>query len=428
MTQEIKAVKGMNDILPLQSNNWLWLEQKLANWLTSYGYNNIRTPIVESTILFKRSIGEVTDIVEKEMYSFQDSYNNDSLTLRPEGTASTLRAVIEHNLLYSGPQKLWYIGPMFRHERPQKGRYRQFHQLGVEALGVKNPYIDSEIILMQYELWKELKIDHLIQLQINCLGELEERLTHKKHLIEYFEKFIDKLQLHEKERLYKNPLRLLDSKNPELQEIIKSAPKLIDYLKDESKEYYSTWKNSLDELQIPYYENPSLVRGLDYYNLSVFEWVTTSLGSQGTIAAGGRYDSLIEQLGGGNYPAIGFALGIERLLLLLEQLNLLPNPNYTDIFIAVQGTLFMNYAIKLSRVLRNNNFNVMQDYSCQSFKAQLKKANILKAKVVLLIGENEVQTNTVIVKFMDEGIQTEVSIDKIIPVIQNYLVNPKSGS
>jgi histidyl-tRNA synthetase len=323
IAEEIKSVKGMNDILPNESYAWLWLENVLQEWLESFGYENIRTPIVESTNLFVRSIGKATDIVEKEMYSWTDHLNEDKLTLRPEGSAGVVRATIEHNLLYNNIQKLWYIGPMFRHERPQKGRYRQFYQLGVEALGLQGPNIDCEIILMLNNLWQRLGISDL-ELQINCLGNKDERSEHREVLINYFEKNINLLDKEAVRRLHSNPLRILDSKNPLMQDLIINAPKLIDFLKEESLTHYTNWKNLLTELNINFIENPYLVRGLDYYNLSVFEWVTTHLGAQATIAAGGRYDPLIEALGGKKDYAIGFAIGIERLLLILEYFKKIP--------------------------------------------------------------------------------------------------------
>ena len=323
MAEKLSGVKGMNDILPVNSYQWLWLEGKLNAWLAQYGYNNMRTPILESTQLFTRSIGEVTDIVEKEMYSFVDSLYGDKLTLRPEGTAGIIRAVVEHSLLYNATQKLWYIGPMFRHERPQKGRYRQFHQLGVEALGFAGPDIDCEIILMLSHLWQILGLGG-VELHINCLGNKEERLAHRQALISYFEQYQEILDEEAKRRLYSNPLRILDTKNPAMQELVTAAPRLIDYLGDESLSHYNGWKAGLDALNISYIENPRLVRGLDYYNLSVFEWVSSDLGSQSTVCGGGRYDPLLAELGAKDNYAIGFAIGLERLLLSLEAQNKLP--------------------------------------------------------------------------------------------------------
>ncbi|MCC2625917.1 MAG: histidine--tRNA ligase [Burkholderiales bacterium] len=406
--QKITAIKGMNDILPDVSDAWLWLESQLQSWLKSYGYSNIRTPIVENTNLFVRSIGEVTDIVEKEMYSFTDSLNGDSLSLRPEGTAGTLRAVIEHNLLYNATQKLWYIGPMFRHERPQKGRYRQFHQLGVEALGFTGSDIDAEIILMQHDLWQILDISNL-ELQINCLGNLDERAKHREALISYFEGHKEHLDADAQKRLYSNPLRILDTKNPALQDIVNNAPKLSDHLGEESMSHYANWKKQLDNLKINYVENHRLVRGLDYYNLSVFEWVSSDLGAQSTVCAGGRYDPLIKQLGGGDNYAIGFAIGLERLLLILEALNKLPRNTACDIFIANMGDDTAMYSFGIARELRASGYNVVQNLGNQSFKSQFKKADNLGAKFTMVIGENEVKNKQIMVKSMADGKQLSIN-------------------
>lgn len=418
--QKITAVKGMNDILPASSHAWLWLEEKLRIWLKSYGYENIRTPIVEDTKLFTRSIGDGTDIVEKEMYSFKDSLNDDSLTLRPEGTAGTLRAVLEHSLLYNNTQKLWYIGQMFRHERPQKGRYRQFHQLGVEALGFKGPDIDAEIILMMHDLWQILGINNL-ELQINCLGNKEERAVHRSELIKYFLEHEKHLDTDAKNRLYKNPLRILDTKNPDMQNIVKNAPKLIDMLGIESKNFYESFKQQLHNLNIKFIENTRLVRGLDYYNLTVFEWVSANLGAQGTIAAGGRYDPLIAELGGMENYAIGFAIGMERLLLELESLNVLPNIDSIDVFIANSGEGTNNLAFTIARLLRINGYKVVQNMGQNSFKSQFKKANALNARFTIVIGEDELQKQEVTIKSMQEEKQESIAIAKIM----NYLKEGK---
>lgn len=411
--QKITAIKGMNDILPDVSHKWLWLELKLQSWLNSYGYSNIRTPIVENTGLFVRSIGEVTDIVEKEMYTFTDNLNGDSLTLRPEGTAGILRAVIEHNLLYNTTQKLWYTGPMFRHERPQKGRYRQFHQLGVEALGFAGADIDAEIILMQHDLWQRLGIINL-QLQINCLGSVEERTEHKKNLINYFEKYKDILDSDASRRLYSNPLRILDTKNPAMQDMVNNAPKLIEYLGDSSLTHYTNWKNLLDSSGIKYIENHRLVRGLDYYNLSVFEWISSDLGAQATVCAGGRYDPLVEQLGGGNNYAIGFAIGIERLLLILESLNKLPQKAGYDIFIANIGEAATSYSFTIAMDLRAHGYSVIQNFGNNSLKSQFKKADHLNAKYTIVIGENEINSQQIMVKSMTDGKQFNIAHDELV--------------
>ncbi|GGX94632.1 histidine--tRNA ligase [Vogesella alkaliphila] len=398
MAQKLQAIRGMNDVLPAESHQWEYFENTLRGWLADYGYQNIRTPIVESTPLFVRSIGEVTDIVEKEMYSFTDSLNGDSLTLRPEGTAGTLRAVVEHNLLYNTTQKLWYMGPMFRHERPQKGRYRQFHQIGVEALGMNGPDIDAEIIAMTAELWRRLGLAGSVQLEINTLGNKEERAAHREALIAYLEQHVAILDEDGKRRLYSNPLRVLDTKNPALQEMANAAPRLSDYLGDTSREHYEGWKALIDALGIPYVENPRLVRGLDYYNQSVFEWVTTELGAQGTVCAGGRYDGLIEQLGGKPAPGIGFGMGMERVLLLLAEKDLLPARRSVDVFIVNQGQGATAYAMQLAQSLRQAGLSVIQHMGDASFKSQMKKADGCGAAVALIIGENEVATAQAVIK------------------------------
>ena len=411
--ERINSVKGMNDILPDESYLWLWLEEKLRNWLLSYGYENIRTPIVEDTRLFTRSIGEVTDIVEKEMYTFTDRLNGDSLTLRPEGTAGTLRSVIQNELLYNKTQKLWYTGPMFRHERPQKGRYRQFHQLGVEALGFKGPDIDSEIILMLSDLWNQLGI-HNLKLHINCLGNLDERALHRSKIIEYFEKNINLLDEDATRRLYKNPLRILDTKNPSMQDLVINAPMLIDYLGTESLEHYTLWKTYLTNLGIEFIEDPRLVRGLDYYNLSVFEWVSSNLGAQGTVAAGGRYDPLVKELSGKDNYAIGFGIGLERILLELQALNITPQKNYPQVFIATLGFEAQALAFKAAVLLRNKGMSVVQNFGVNSFKSQLKKADNLNCKFTVIIGETEVANNKVMVKSMDKQTQELVAVEDLV--------------
>lgn len=420
MGQKLTGVKGMNDILPESSYQWLWLEDKLRQWLLQYGYENMRTPIVEPTALFTRSIGEVTDIVEKEMYSFEDSLNGDKLTLRPEGTAGLLRAVVEHNLLYNANRKLWYIGQMFRHERPQKGRYRQFHQLGVEALGFKGPDVDCEIILMLNQLWQILGLTGL-ELQINCLGNQAERQAHRQALIAYFEAQRELLDDEANRRLYSNPLRILDTKNPMMQQLVEEAPRLIDYLGDESRAHYNDWKQGLDSLGIVYSENPRLVRGLDYYNLSVFEWVSSDLGSQSTVCGGGRYDPLVAELGGKDNYAIGFAIGLERLLLSLEAQGKLPTAPATDIYIVNDGAGAANYAFKLARLLRSAGYNVYQHLGGGSFKSQFKKADNLNAAVAVVIGEMEVQSQQVVIKSMAHQTQEVVAEQNLLAAIAKLL-------
>lgn len=418
MAKKLVGVKGMNDLLPSESYKWLWLEHKLAEWLSQYGYENIRTPILETTGLFRRSIGEVTDIVEKEMYSFTDSLNGDELTMRPEGTAGVMRAVVEHNLLYNTTQKLWYIGPMFRHERPQKGRYRQFHQLGVEALGFKGPDIDCEIIVMLNQLWKILGLTD-IELHINCLGNKDERLAHRQALIQYFEQNIEILDDEAKRRLYTNPLRILDTKNPAMQELVNHAPQLIDFLQEDSLAHYNGWKLSLYELGIKFIENPRLVRGLDYYNLSVFEWISSDLGSQSTVCGGGRYDPLVAELGGKENYAIGYAIGIERLLLSLEAKNLLPSKSNCDIYIVNDGAGSGIVAAKTAMGLREHGYKVIQNFGGGSFKSQFKKADSSGARVTLVIGESEVNDHTVVVKLMSLQQQELVAEHQLIEHLNN---------
>ena len=419
MAEKIVGVKGMNDLLPATSYQWLWLEDKLRTWLAQYGYENIRTPILESTKLFTRSIGEVTDIVEKEMYSFTDSLNGDALTLRPEGTAGTLRAVVEHNLLYNANQKLWYIGPMFRHERPQKGRYRQFHQLGVEALGFKGPDIDCEIILMLNHLWQILGLTG-VELQINCLGNKDERLAHRQALITYFEQNKGLLDEEATRRLYTNPLRILDTKNPAMQELVCSAPQLIDYLGADSLAHYSGWKANLTSVGIQYNENPRLVRGLDYYNLSVFEWISSDLGSQSTICGGGRYDPLIAELSAKDNYGIGFAIGLERLLLSLEaQGNLIDKPQ-CDIYIVNDGDGAASLSFTLAKELRALNLKVIQHLGAGSFKSQFKKADNSGARLSLVIGENEVKLNQVVLKLMAEQKQESIAQEQLAEYVTNF--------
>lgn len=420
MAEKLSGVKGMNDILPTNSYQWLWLEGKLNAWLAQYGYNNMRTPILESTQLFTRSIGEVTDIVEKEMYSFVDSLNGDKLTLRPEGTAGVIRAVVEHSLLYNATQKLWYIGPMFRHERPQKGRYRQFHQLGVEALGFAGPDIDCEIILMLSHLWQILGLDG-VELHINCLGNKEERLAHRQALINYFEQHQEILDEEAKRRLYTNPLRILDTKNPAMQELVTSAPRLIDYLGEDSLSHYNDWKAGLDALNINYIENPRLVRGLDYYNLSVFEWVSSDLGSQSTVCGGGRYDPLLAELGGKDNYAIGFAIGLERLLLSLEAQGKLPQKPANDIYIVSDGDGTTALGFKLAAQLRSHGFSVIQNFGGGSFKAQFKRADNSGSALTLVIGENEVKQQQVVVKSMALKTQEVIELGNVIDKVKQLI-------
>ncbi|KTC69377.1 histidyl-tRNA synthetase [Legionella birminghamensis] len=396
----MQAIRGMNDVLPEQSIRWQMLEQLFMRCVTRYGYQEIRFPIVESTQLFKRSIGEITDIVEKEMYTFND-LNGESISLRPEGTAGCLRACLEHGLLHNQQQKLWYAGPMFRHEKPQKGRYRQFHQFGVEALGMAGPAIELELIALCYRLWEELGIRQHVQLQINSLGELRERQRYKEILTDYLHQHFENLDEDSKRRLYKNPLRILDSKNPDMQHLLANAPKLADSLGEESKRHFETLCAGLERLGINYTINPQLVRGLDYYGHTVFEWVTDQLGSQATVCAGGRYDILVEQLGGNPTPAAGFAIGVERMLLLLETLGLtMQSPVYPSFFIVATGEKELIQALVIAEQLRAINplWQVFTNTAGGSFKSQFKKADKSGADYALIIGENELLNDEVSIK------------------------------
>jgi histidyl-tRNA synthetase len=418
--ESLQAVRGMNDILPDEAELWLWFEEVVRDWLNSYGYRNIRMPLLEPTSLFKRAIGEVTDIVEKEMYSFEDSLNGDQLTLRPEGTASCVRAVLQHNLLYNAPQRLYYSGQMFRHERPQKGRYRQFHQVGVEALGFAGPDIDAEQILMCARLWKKLGIRD-VTLQLNTLGDAASRLRHRAKLIAYFEQNTALLDAEATRRLHTNPLRILDSKNPAMQEMIAGAPQLMDELDEEAIQHFSAVQNILKQHGVAYEINPRLVRGLDYYNRTVFEWVTTRLGAQGTICAGGRYDGLIEQIGGKPSPAMGFAMGVERLLALLQDDGMaLPKPA-VDVYLVHQGELASQLASQVSEQLRDANLSVVMHCGGGSFKSQMKKADASGAVVAVVIGDDEAQANQASVKPMQGGEQVKVSVEQLSATIRKFI-------
>ena len=407
----LQAVRGMNDILPDEAQLWLWFEDTVRDWLEAYGYRNIRMPLVEHTALFKRAIGEVTDIVEKEMYSFTDELNGDELTLRPEGTASCVRAVLQHNLLYNAPQRLYYSGQMFRHERPQKGRYRQFHQIGVEALGFAGPDIDGEMILMCARLWKKLGIRD-VTLQINSLGDAASRQRHREKLIAYFERHQAQLDAEATRRLHSNPLRILDSKNPAMQEIIADAPKLLDELDAEAIEHFAAVQAILQRHGIAYEINPRLVRGLDYYNRTVFEWVTTRLGAQGTICAGGRYDGLIEQIGGKSAPACGFAMGIERLLAMLQEDDFAYPPVRLDVYLVHQGEQANILASAVAEKLRDAGLKVLLHCGGGSFKAQMKKADGSGAIFAVIIGDDEANAGQATLKpLRDGGEQVRIALD-----------------
>lgn len=397
---KIQAIRGMNDLLPDQSPKWQYLEKTVSRLLSKYGYQEIRMPIVEQTELFKRSIGEVTDIVEKEMYTFEDR-NGDSLTLRPEGTACCVRAAEQHGLLFNQTQRLWYQGPMFRHERPQKGRYRQFHQIGVECFGFSGPDIDAELIALTAELWKELRIDDSVELQINSLGKPEERATYRQALVDYLSQFESELDEDSLRRLSTNPLRILDSKNAKTQSILVDAPILSEFFGEESNQHFDELRAYLDALGVRYVINPKLVRGLDYYSNMVFEWVTSALGAQGTVCAGGRYDGLVKQLGGKGSPGVGFAMGVERLVLLLEELSAFPEgiDVVADVYIVAAGEGTQVKAFDLARKLRSESeLRVVQNMGQGSFKSQMKRADKSGARYAVILGTNEVETNTVLLK------------------------------
>lgn len=417
MSQTLQAIRGMNDILPADAELWEQFEEAVRDWLRAYGYRPIRMPMVEPTPLFARAIGAVTDIVEKEMYSFEDALNGESLTLRPEGTASCVRAVLQHNLLYDGPKRLWYMGPMFRHERPQKGRYRQFHQVGVEALGFSGPDIDAEQIAMCARLWDDLGLTG-IRLEINSLGQSDERARHRADLLSYLEQRQDLLDDDARRRLHSNPLRILDTKNPALQGLVEAAPKLIDYLGAESLRHFEGVQQLLKDAAIPYRINSRLVRGLDYYNLTVFEWVTDELGAQGTVCAGGRYDGLVAQLGGKPAPACGFAMGIERLLALWQDQGHEHELVVPDAYLVHQGEAAGRFAFRIAEALRSAGFAIQLHCGGGSFKSQMKKADSSGAPLALIVGDDEAVANTVGVKQLRSGFeqapaQLSVSFDEL---------------
>lgn len=423
MAEKIQAVRGMNDILPDSTPHWQKLESVLRQLMGSYGYSEIRMPVVEKTHLFKRSIGEVTDIVEKEMYTFEDR-NGESLTLRPEGTASCVRAGIEHGLLYNQEQRLWYMGPMFRHERPQKGRYRQFYQLGVETFGVGTPDVDAELILMTARLWKKIGIHDSVRLEINSLGSNEARSNYRDKLVEFLLPLKDQLDEDSQRRLETNPLRILDSKNPDVQKLVKDAPKLSDHLDDESKQHFERLCQILDTNNIPYTVNTNLVRGLDYYNRTVFEWITDKLGAQGTICAGGRYDGLTEQLGGHATPASGFAMGLERIVALIEEMETEETP-LADVYMVALGDQAELSATQLAEQLRDvwPDIKVRMNCGAGNFKKQFKRADKSGAKIALVIGEQEVQDGTVGVKYLREHKeQLVISQRDVCQLLDQYLV------
>jgi len=398
MSATLRAVRGMNDILPGEAPLWNHFESTVRNWLAAYGYKEIRTPILEHTGLFQRAIGEVTDIVEKEMYTFIDELNGESLTLRPEGTASGVRAAIEHNLLFDGGKRLWYMGPMFRHERPQKGRYRQFHQVGVEAMGYAGPDLDIEHLLMTARLWRILGIADQLRLEINTLGGSEARARHRQKLIAYFEARQEALDEDARRRLYSNPLRILDTKNPAMQELVAAAPRLMDELDDAALQHFDAVRQGLEDAGIAYRINPRLVRGLDYYNYTVFEWITERLGAQGTVCAGGRYDGLVEQLGGRPAPACGFAMGIERLLALQADSGQRIEEAAPDAYIVHVGEAAARFARQVGERLRDAGLKVVVHGGGGSFKSQMKKADASLARYAIVLGEDEAAAGEVSIK------------------------------
>jgi len=416
--KKLTAVKGMNDVLPGESAKWEWLEGIVRNLMARYAYRNIRTPIVEPTALFVRGLGEVTDIVEKEMYSFEDRLNGEALTLRPESTAGVVRAVVEHNMLYEGGKRLYYMGPMFRHERPQRGRYRQFHQIGAEVLGFQGPEIDAEVILLAHDLWQAIGLKN-VRLELNSLGQPPERLAHRAALITHFEKHQDVLDEDAKRRLYTNPLRILDTKNPAMKEVVESAPQLMNFLGEASLAHFNTLRQILDANGVQYSLNPRLVRGMDYYNLTVFEFITDQLGSQGTVCGGGRYDYLIEQVGGKPAPAVGWALGLERVLALLEEQGV-PLPEATPhAYAIVPDTNSLPLVLKHLRQLRALGVNVQMHAGSGegvgSMKTQFKKADSSGAAYALIFGTDELAQNTVSVKSLRDGggAQRTESLEKL---------------
>ncbi|PCO04408.1 histidine--tRNA ligase [Microbulbifer flavimaris] len=418
--KQLRAIRGMNDLLPGQSPVWQYVESTVSELFARYGYSEIRTPYLEATQLFSRAVGEATDIVEKEMYTFEDK-SGDSVTLRPEGTAGTVRAAIQNSLL-STPQRLWYFGPMFRYERPQKGRLRQFHQFGVEVFGIEGPDVDAEILIMTARLWRQLGIAEHVTLQLNSLGNSASRAAYRDALVSYLTERRDQLDEDSQRRLEKNPLRILDSKNPQTQELLADAPCLLDYLDDESAAHFSSLREMLDTAGVEYEINPRLVRGLDYYGKTVFEWVTDSLGAQGTVCAGGRYDGLVEQLGGKPTPAVGFGLGVERLVLMLETLEVLPEglDQPVDAYLVAVGDV-QSAALAAAEKVRDELPWLRLQTHCGggSFKSQMKKADKSNADFALIIGEDEAVAGQVTVKFLraDQPQQT-VSLAELAPLLQ----------
>ncbi len=423
MAKKIQSIRGMNDLLPEQSSDWQYIENHLRQVVAAYGYNEIRMPIVEATELFKRSIGEVTDIVEKEMYTFDDR-NGDSLTLRPEGTASCVRAAMQHGLLHNQTQRLWYMGPMFRHERPQRGRYRQFHQIGVETFGFDGPDIDAELIFMSARFLKRLGLSEHTTLQINSLGSKATRAAYRDILVAYLNEHREQLDEDSLRRLESNPLRVLDSKNPQMQAMIQSAPKLVDHLDEESRVHFESLCATLDSAGIQYQVNPCLVRGLDYYAKTVFEWVTDKLGAQGTVCAGGRFDGLVEQLGGKPTPACGFAAGIERLVELLKEVSTERLAHKVDVYLLMAGDKAVLAGMVLAESLRDHSPSLRLITHCGagSFKAQMKRADKSGASIALILGDNEIEQGTITLKYLRiEKEQQQVEIAALPALINEVL-------
>ena len=426
MSKRIQSIRGMHDVLPPESEMLRATEHATQNVLRQYGYQEIRMPLLEQTELFKRSLGEITDIVEKEMYSFEDR-NGDSLTLRPEGTASCVRAGIQHGFLYGQPQRLWYCGPFFRHERPQKGRYRQFHQLGVETFGFVGPDIDAELIILSAHMWKKINLPMQPRLEINSLGSSQARNNYRKRLVEYLNKYLYKFNEEEKQRLQTNPMRILDSKNPEMQEIIQNAPSLLEHLDAESAKHFLQLQKLLDAANIQYTINPRLVRGLDYYSKTVFEWVAEGLGAQATICAGGRYDGLVEQLGGKPCPAAGFAIGLERLVSLLEgtqQAELSSNALGVDVYMVLMGDAAEIAGLQLAAELRTQLpiSSVVTNCGGGSIKSQIKRADKSQARLAFILGEDELKNQNITVKYLREKRDQEiVSQSDLVAFLENYI-------
>lgn len=424
MADKIQSIRGMNDILPDETPSWQFIESQLRQLLKSYNYDEIRFPIVEKTALFKRSIGEVTDIVEKEMYTFEDR-NGDSLTLRPEGTAVCVRTGIQNGLLVNQQQRLWYMGPMFRHERPQKGRYRQFHQLGVEVFGLQGPDIDAELICMTARFWKMLGLQDSVTLQLNTLGTAQSREQYREVLVDYLKQYNDLLDEDSQRRLQTNPLRILDSKNPAMQEMIEQAPRLMEHLDEESQQHFSALCTYLDSVGIGYEINTRLVRGLDYYNRTVFEWVTDKLGAQGTICAGGRYDGLVQQLGGREAPAVGFAMGLERLVLLVENEQLQQYIKQPHAVLLMMGDRAQAAGLAMSEQLRDlvPDIRIVNICGGGSFKSQMKRADKSQAEIALIMGDDELDKQLITVKYLrqkteDKPQQESLSQEQLVELLK----------